>query len=160
VAILFYGRYEHKIDSKGRIQIPVAIRKAGINTVYSEFMLLRGPDNCLALVPEDDFIKNFDSFRPETLKKGESAKIMRRLYPNAFKLPLDNQGRILLPKNLRDIAGIESDALIIGVGAWIEIWNKDRYEMVCDDSKVGYDEIADLFFSTLGRKKPDENNDV
>ncbi len=154
---LFYGKYEHKVDSKGRVQIPAAIRQTSGDAVYTKFMLLRGSNDCLALVPEREFQANFEAFRPETLGGGESIKVMRRLYPNAFQVVLDNQGRVLLPKNLRELAGIEENALIIGVGAWIELWNKERYERVCADSDLEYDDIADLFFSTLGRKKPTDD---
>jgi len=158
VGMMFYGRFEHKIDPKGRLQIPITLRQIERDKIFSSFMLLKGSGGCLALVPVDEFHRNAREFTPELGAKG-IVDFARRLYPNAFELQLDNQGRILLPKNLREFAGIEDDVLIIGLGSWIELWNEERYDRVCAESEIGYDEIADLFFSNLGRKRLDKNNE-
>lgn len=154
---MFYGRFGHKIDNKGRLQIPIALRQIDRDKIYGSFMLLKGSSGCLALVPVDEFHKTAREFTPELSAKG-IVDFARRLYPNSFELQLDNQGRVLLPKNLREHAGLEDDVLIIGLGSWIELWNEDRYEAVCAESEIGYDEIADLFFSNLGRKKLEDKN--
>ena len=54
---------------------------------------------------------------------------------------MDKQGRILLPANLREYAGIEKDVVSVGVFSRVEIWSKDRY---MDNSDIeDMDEIAE-----------------
>ncbi|MCK5832565.1 division/cell wall cluster transcriptional repressor MraZ [bacterium] len=155
---LFFGRFEHKIDAKGRLQIPVTLRQYDRDRAYTSFILLKGSSKCLALVPVSDFHKTAQEFRPQLKAKG-IVDFARRLYPNAFEVQLDNQGRILLPKNLREFAEIEDNALLVGVGSWIELWNEARYEQACAESETDYDEIANMFFSNLGRNSFEEQND-
>lgn|GEM_PF-48477 len=159
VGKMFYGRYEHKIDAKGRLQIPIALRECDRETTpsdkvtyYRNFIMLKGSGNCLSLVPTDEFFKTAREFKPEYDAKGV-VNFSRRLFPNIFEVQLDNQGRIIIPKHLREFAGLEDKVLVLGVGSWVEIWNEELYERACANSEIDYDEIADLFFSNLGRKK-------
>ena len=53
---------------------------------------------------------------------------MRRLFANACECELDKQGRILIPNSLREYAGINSDAMLVGMGSRIEIWGAEKWE--------------------------------
>ena len=109
------GTYEHSIDAKGRLFIPAKLREELGVTFY----LAMGVDACLAIYPQstwDRFTEKFSS-----LPMSQSAA-MRPLFANASKCELDSQGRIVVPQKLRKYAGLEKDAVIIGVNDRAEIW--------------------------------------
>lgn len=115
------GTYEHGIDAKGRLFIPAKLREELGVTFY----LAMGVDACLAIYPQatwDRFTEKFAS-----LPMSQS-KAMRPLFANAARCELDSQGRIVIPQKLRRYAGLEKDAVIIGVHDRAEIWSKTAWE--------------------------------
>lgn len=114
------GTYEHSIDAKGRLFIPAKLREELGVTFY----LAMGVDECLAIYPQETwnrFTKKFAS-----LPMSQSAA-MRPLFANASKCELDSQGRIVIPQKLRKYAGLEKDAVIIGVNDRAEIWSAETW---------------------------------
>ena len=114
------GTYEHSIDAKGRLFIPAKLREELGVTFY----LAMGVDECLAIYPQatwDKFTEKFASL-PMT-----QSRVMRPLFANAVKCELDSQGRIVIPQKLRKYAGLEKDAVIIGVNDRAEIWSAETW---------------------------------
>ena len=150
---MFHGRFEHKVDSKGRVQIPISLRKADEDTLFSRFILVRGVGGCLSLFTRKTFDEFVEAFMPDSLGENGTVQFMRQFFSRMEDLNLDNQGRILIPRLLREEADIGDSVLILGAGKWIEIWDGDRYREHSEESEISYDDIARHFFSTLGRKK-------
>ncbi|MCD6594719.1 division/cell wall cluster transcriptional repressor MraZ [bacterium] len=150
---MFTGRYTHKLDAKGRLALPSKMREAGIGLQYSQFVVSKGIDGCIAVFPVDKFEKFIDEFDPSELEMEQGLNFYREFASWAHYLPVDNQGRINIPQTLLDIASIDSDVLILGVVDWIEIWNPDEYEKHLKDSKVNYNKGAKTFFSAAIRGK-------
>ena len=120
------GTYEHSLDAKGRLFIPAQLRKELGETLY----LTMGVDACLALYPQeswDVFTEKFNS-----LPMSQS-KLMRPLFANAAKCEPDAQGRIVVPQKLRAYAGLDKDAVIIGVHNRAEIWSRDKWQAQEDE---------------------------
>ena len=65
--------------------------------------------------------------RDRPLTNAAGRKFSRFLLAGATTCEVDKQGRILLPAILREFAGIEKDAVLVGVGSRIEIWSKDKW---------------------------------
>ena len=114
------GTYEHSIDAKGRLFIPAKLREELGVTFY----LAMGVDECLAIYPQETWNRFTDKFA--SLPMSQSAA-MRPLYANASKCELDSQGRIVIPQKLRKYAGLEKDAVIIGVNDRAEIWSAETW---------------------------------
>ncbi|MCD6123781.1 cell division/cell wall cluster transcriptional repressor MraZ [bacterium] len=148
---MFYGKYRHKIDSKGRVALPARLRTAGKGLGYTEFVLTRGIGGCIALFPANKFEEFINNFDASELSFEESLAFYREFASWAHFVAIDNQGRILLPSVLKEEAGIKDDVLILGVVDWIEIWNPDRYSAYTKSQKVDYDSGAMKFFGSLIR---------
>ena len=114
------GTYEHSIDAKGRLFIPAKLREELGVTFY----LARGVDECLAIYPQETWNRFTEKFA--SLPMSQSAA-MRPLFANASKCELDSQGRIVIPQKLRKYAGLEKDAVIIGVNDRAEIWSAETW---------------------------------
>ena len=115
------GTYEHSIDAKGRLFIPAKLREELGVTFY----LAMGVDECLAIYPQETWNRFTEKFA--SLPMSQSAA-MRPLFANASKCELDSQGRIVIPQKLRKYAGLEKDAVIIGVNDRAEIWSAETWD--------------------------------
>ena len=115
------GTYEHGIDAKGRLFIPAKLREELGTTFY----LAMGVDACLAIYPLSTWERFTEKFA--SLPMSQSAA-MRPLFANAAKCEPDTQGRIVIPQKLRQYAGLDKDAVIIGVNDRAEIWAADAWK--------------------------------
>ena len=114
------GTYEHSIDAKGRLFIPAKLREELGVTFY----LAMGVDECLAIYPQETWDRFTEKFASLPMSQ---SKAMRPLFANAAKCELDSQGRIVIPQKLRKYAGLEKDAVIIGVNDRAEIWSAETW---------------------------------
>ena len=114
------GTYEHSIDAKGRLFIPAKLREELGVTFY----LAMGVDECLAIYPQETWNRFTEKFASLPMSQ---SKTMRLLFANAAKCEPDSQGRIVIPQKLRKYAGLEKDAVIIGVNDRAEIWSAETW---------------------------------
>ena len=114
------GTYEHSIDAKGRLFIPAKLREELGVTFY----LAMGVDECLAIYPQETWNRFTEKFASLPMSQ---SKAMRPLFAKAAKCELDSQGRIVIPQKLRKYAGLEKDAVIIGVNDRAEIWSAETW---------------------------------
>lgn len=123
---MFLGRHTHALDTKGRLAVPARWR----DELAGRVVLTRGIDRCLSLYPMSAWqpLAERVSALPVT---DPDARLFRRLvFAEATDLELDGQGRILLPPELRLYAGIEREAVLIGVYAHLEVWSPERWAAV------------------------------
>ena len=114
------GTYEHNIDAKGRLFIPAKLREELGTTFY----LTMGIDACLAVYPMESWNVFTEKFASLPMSQ---SRVMRPLFANAVKCEPDSQGRIVLPQRLRRYAGLEKEAVIIGVHNRAEIWSAEKW---------------------------------
>lgn len=117
-----FGTYNASMDSKGRFTFPVKLRSG----FGDRFYVTRWLDDCLVAFAPKEWEAVCEKIR--TLPMGSSRNLQRYLFANAIEIEPDAQGRILIPQNLRDQAGIDKDVVIIGVFNRAEIWAKTRWE--------------------------------
>lgn len=121
---MLYGGYQHNIDKKGRVFIPSKLREE----LGNEFMICKGifGKRCLCVYSLTEWDKLVEQIG--TLPSTKSSGVKRFLYAGAFNVECDAQGRILIPPTLREYAGIQSEAQIIGMDTNLEIWNTDLWQ--------------------------------
>ena len=120
--MMLYGRFEHNMDAKGRIFVPVKLREKLGETFIAACVL----DRCVSLYS----LEEWDSLLQKITEApmAETRKLLRKVTESAEDVTPDAQGRILLNKNLIAHAGLEKPCLIIGAGRRAEIWNPAVYE--------------------------------
>ena len=136
---MFLGEFTHKLDSKNRIMIPSEFR----DDLTEEFFITKGPENSLVIYTKDEFDKQ--SVRLDNLinENKKNRAIKRLFFSSTIKTSLDKQGRVLLNKNLRDYANIESEAMIIGNNTTIEMWDADTWQAYINEVEVNLSDIMD-----------------
>lgn len=145
---MFYGEYEHTIDKKGRIIVPSKFRDFMKEYDIKKLFVTRGLDKCLFLFTEDEWKAQESKFKSIPFTKSESRKFNRLYFSGATLVECDGQGRILLPKYLKDFAEIKRDIMIIGVSNRIEVWSKESWQEYYKSSKGSYEEIAERLMSS------------
>ena len=118
---MFMGEYNHTVDAKGRLIVPSKFREQ----LGDEFVITKGLDNCLFVYDNSEWAALEEKLRALPITNTAGRKFSRFLLGSAATCEVDKQGRILLPSVLREFAGIGKDAVLVGVGSRIEIWNKD-----------------------------------
>lgn len=135
----FTGEFRHTVDAKGRLTLPSRMRGAipGDNVVLTKWM-----EGCIAVWTTEAFTQMQESLR--TLPRGAQAARGLNRWFNAGAHPddVDKQGRITIPQQLRDFAGVERDVVVIGNDDHAEIWDPARWDE--QQSAVDDDRVAEL----------------
>lgn len=147
---MFYGEYEHTIDNKGRLIVPSKFRESLKEYDIGKFYITRGLDKCLFLFTENEWKSQESKFKSVSFTKSESRKFNRLYFSGASEIECDKQGRILIPKYLKDYAFIKRDVVIIGVSNRIEVWSKDAWHEYYNSSKESFEDIAEKMMTEEG----------
>lgn len=134
---LLIGEYEHSLDVKGRLIMPAKLRI----DMGEKFIVTKGLDGCLFAFSQNEWL-NFESkLKALPLSDKNARNFVRFFLSGATECEIDKQGRFLIPNNLRIAAKLEKEAVIIGVGTRLEIWDKVTWEKC--DGEISADEIAE-----------------
>ena len=137
----FLGRHDHTIDKKGRLSVPAAYR-AEISRRSEMTSILTSYDNHLALYPREYWRENIEVGLAKISEWDKEGQAFRRLVVGgATECPIDSQGRILIPTNLRRHAELQSKVTLVGVLDFIEIWDTELWELDNDDTRARLAEI-------------------
>jgi MraZ protein len=147
---MFYGTFEHSIDKKGRLIIPSKFRESFKEHYIEKFFITTGLDKCLFMFTEDEWRHQESRLKTNPFTKSDARKFNRLYFAGASEVLCDKQGRILIPKYLKDFASIRKDVVIIGVSNRIEIWDKGMWADYYDSSKKSYEEIAEKLLDQEG----------
>jgi MraZ protein len=126
--ISFLGEYEATLDSKGRFLLPAGLKRQIPEGESTRFVINRGFEKCLSLYPMSswqplyDQISTLNDFDPKVRE-------FRRYFLNgATIVEPDAAGRLLIPQNLKDYAGLGKDLVLAAAVNKIEIWDKEKYQ--------------------------------
>ena len=133
---MFMGTYEHGLDAKGRVIIPAKLR----DNLGESFVVTLGLDGCLFAYPMDEW-ESFVNKLKELPGTKEARKLQRYFFAGLAPCEADKQGRVLIPANLREQAGLSKDVVFVGVLQKIEIWSKERWQE--NDDYENVDDIAE-----------------
>lgn len=133
------GEYQHVIDAKGRLMVPVKFR----DDLGSTFVVTRGLENCLFVYPMNEWHKLEAKLKDLPFTKKDVRAFTRFLLSGAVDLEIDKQGRVLIPNNLREFADIEKDCVVIGVSSRVEIWSKENWQIYYEKANESYEDIAE-----------------
>jgi MraZ protein len=128
----FIGDYPIKVDVKGRIILPMALKKQMPPDAPDQFVVRKDIfENCLVLFSIEDWNKQLGNIRNKiNTYNREQSNFLRNFFKDTAELSLDNNNRLLIPKKLMDLIGAERDVVLAGQDGRIEIWAADVYDKV------------------------------
>lgn len=136
---MLLGEYEHSIDTKGRIAMPAKLREG----LGGKFIITKGLDGCLFVYAMDEWQRVEQKLASLPMSRKTARDFTRFLFGGACEGECDKQGRVLLPASLRCYAGLERDAVIVGVGSRAEIWDAAKWQQYNEESAEDVNELAE-----------------
>ncbi len=136
---MLIGEYNHSLDEKGRLAIPVkfrAILKKGA-------VVTKGLDGCLFLYGKDQFTKIATSLASLPISQSKARAFSRHMLAGAMDLEFDNQGRITLPEYLREFSKLNKKVIVSGLYDHLEIWDEGLWKKYKEESEKNTNEIAE-----------------
>src|SRR5512136_1854200 len=116
---MFLGEFSHSIDDKGRLTLPAKFRPE----LGQGIVVTRGIDKCLFIFTLDEFQRIADKVSELPMTQADGREFSRHFFSGALDVEVDKQGRVLLPPNLRDYAGLDGEVIVAGVNKRIEVWD-------------------------------------
>jgi len=121
---MFFGEFVYKIDEKGRVPVPPKFRRE----LRGGLVLTPGVERCIIAYPLPEWKKLADTLTTGSITRSKLRKLNRAIFATAFSLTIDAQGRVSLPYQLREYAGIEDEVIIAGGNNYFELWNTEQWE--------------------------------
>lgn len=140
----FIGTYECKADAKGRIMIPVALKKQLSAVVSKGFVLKRAVFNsCLELYPMQEWEQLMTKINKLNRFNKKNIDFIRRFTAGVKMVEVDASGRLLIPKDLLVHASIQKEVVVSSAVNILEIWDKDQYEAAIDAATLDFGALAE-----------------
>jgi MraZ protein len=138
------GTFECKADAKGRMMLPVALKKQLASSMGQGFVLKRAVfQPCLELYPMEEWQALMQKINKLNRFKKKNNDFIRRFTAGVRTIELDASGRLLIPKDLVGFAGISKEIVVSSAVNIVEIWDKDLYENAIDDAANDFAELAE-----------------
>lgn len=140
----FIGTYECKADAKGRIMIPVALKNQMVPILSQGFVIKRSVfQPCLELYPMSEWNELMQKMNRKNRFKKKNNDFIRRFTAGVKLVEIDGNGRLLIPKNLMAVAGIDREVVLSSAINIIEIWDKDAYETILEETAADFADLAE-----------------
>ena len=139
VRFVFQGASSLSLDAKGRLSVPTRHRDA-LGATAGQLTITKHPHGCLMIFPRLEW----DRFRERIASLPMQAQWWKRIFlGNAMDLEMDGSGRVLVSPELRAAAGISKDAVLLGMGSYLELWDAATYQ--AQEAEAMQAEMPDVF---------------
>ena len=139
---MFRGRFDHTIDSKGRVSIPAKYREL-LTEKYDDRLILTNFDRCIVAYPYEEWRTVEEKVASLSMVKKEVKAFQRFFISGATECPIDRLGRILVPPSLREYAQLERDVVFVGQVKKFEIWSKQRWGEEISRAEENFEGMAE-----------------
>ena len=138
------GTYECKVDSKGRVLMPIAFKKQLSKLINEGFVLKRSVFNhCIEMYPVSEWSKLMDKLNGLNRFNKKNNDFIRRFTAGVKSVEMDNSGRFLISKDLIKYASIDKEIVVSSSVNILEIWNKSTYEKVINEATLNFGVLAE-----------------
>ncbi len=148
----FLGEFDCKLDAKGRVMIPVGLRKQLPDAEREGLVVNRGFEKHLVVYTRKEWDKIVDDLSRLNSYEKKTREFIRYFTRGATELTLDSAGRVLFPKSLLDYAGIGADVVLSCQFNKIEVWAKDAYDSQLDNEPENFANLAEEVMGNMGRR--------
>ncbi|MDB5124422.1 MAG: division/cell wall cluster transcriptional repressor MraZ [Mucilaginibacter sp.] len=150
------GEFECKLDTKGRMMVPAGLKKKLPEAETEGLVINRGFKKYLVIYTKKEWDKKLDELNKLNQYENKNIEFIRYFTRGATELTLDATGRINLPKQLLDYAGIDNEVVLTCQINKIEVWDKNAYQALIDSEPENF---ADLAEEVMGGKRGEGMNE-
>ena len=138
------GTYECKVDTKGRVMMPIALKNQLSKLINEGFVLKRSVFNhCIEMYPLSEWSKLMDKLNGLNRFNKKNNDFIRRFTAGVKSVEMDNSGRFLISKDLIKYASIDKEIVVSSSVNILEIWNKSTYEKVINEATLNFGALAE-----------------
>lgn len=138
------GTYECKVDAKGRLMVPSALKKQISPMLQEGFVLKRSVfQPCLELYPMSQWEILMKKINSLNRFRAKNDNFIRKFTAGVKTVEVDSNGRLLIPKDLVNYASIEKEIVLNSAINIIEIWDKGKYETAISGIDDDFAELAE-----------------
>lgn len=141
---MFRGATKVTLDEKGRMVLPTRYREQIVERAQGKLVVTVDRDRCLLIYPLPEWELIESKLMSLPTLHSQARRLQRLMVGHASDLELDGHGRILLPPELREFAGLERQGMLIGQGNRFELWNESRWCEQRDDWLKSEEAATDL----------------
>lgn len=127
IEIVYFGTAETVLDDKYRVTVPRRFRETMEVLGHAVWFLTQGFDRSISLFPQAEWNQIRKQANQYSAMNARAQDFRRLLFASATEVRPDRQGRIPIPAHLRTYAGLERDAILIGVDDHLELWSRDAW---------------------------------
>lgn len=142
---LFLGTHRPKLDDKGRLFLPAKYR----DDLAGGLVITRGQERCLYVWPVTEFATLTEQLREAPVTHKASRDFLRMFFAGASDEVPDKQGRVTVPGQLREYAGLDKECVVVGANNRLEIWDADAWQSYLDDKEQAFAEQSEEVFPGL-----------
>ena len=135
---MFLGDHQHTLDAKGRVSLPAKFRAQ----MTGKIVVAKGLDDCLYVYPADEYHRFVEGLLSGSDFDPRKRQLRRFFTTGAIETELDSAGRVSLPANLREYAGLAKDVAVTGNGNRIEIWDAQRWSAYSGETTTDIESLA------------------
>src|SRR3989344_8532696 len=135
---MLIGQYQHTIDIKKRLALPVKFR----GELGSKVIVTKGVENCLVVYTEKEWEVMASKLGNLPVSQNEARSFARHLLASATEVELDKLGRILLPDYLKNYADLKKNVVVAGLSNRLEIWDEEKWDDYRKNAEKGVEEIV------------------
>lgn len=128
---MFLGTHYPRLDSKGRLILPAKFR----DELAEGLVVTKGQERCLYVWPRAEFARMTEQLRAAPVTSKRVRDYMRVFFAGASDEVPDKQGRITLPPQLRQYAGLTRDCVVVGANTRVEIWDAAAWEAYLNEQE-------------------------
>ncbi|MCU1659383.1 MAG: cell division protein MraZ [Pseudonocardiales bacterium] len=136
---MFLGTHTPRLDDKGRLALPARFRPE----LEGGLVICKGQDRCLFVFSVTEFSRFTDALRSAPVTDRRVRDYGRVLFASASHETPDTQGRITVPAQLRQYAGLTKDCVVIGANARIEVWDAEAWQTYLAGTEQAFADIAE-----------------
>jgi MraZ protein len=122
--VVFLGTHTPRLDDKGRLALPAKFR----NELEGGLVITKGQERCLFVFPMAEWGRVTDKLNDNTNTDRGSRAYSRVFFASASHEVPDGQGRITVPQQLREYAGLSKDCVVIGANRRVEVWDAASWQ--------------------------------
>lgn len=135
---MLIGQYHHTLDEKKRLAIPSKLQQE----MGKRMVITRGLDKCLFIYPMPVWERIAEKLGELPVGVPETRQFLRILLSGATETETDGAGRVLIPDPLKDYAGLDRKAVIVGVYNRLEVWDEEAWKQYNIEAEKNQDQIA------------------
>jgi len=146
---MYYGISYHNLDAKNRLIIPSRIRDeiARIDDPNHVYVSV-GNDGCLFLFSVKQWEEVASRFSSAGYARQKGRMVIRFFFAHSEKLPVDRQGRVVIPPQYKALANLDRDVVIVGAADRAEIWDRKAWDAFHEANFGSFDEVAEQVYGT------------